>query len=301
MVDDAREGLLVQRFESLPANRLDALVSTRAGGYSTGPYAGLNLGLRVEDDDATVIRNRELLFEAYALALERSVWCKQIHADRVRIVGQADIGRGSRSEGDVIVDTDALVTDLIGVPLVVTLADCVPVVLYDPVNHVVGLAHAGWGGTVRRISSRTVAVMGECYGTQPQELIAAIGPSIAPDDYEVGETVITQATHAYGADAGRILRSAPAGRIQFDLWEANAVDLEQAGLARDQIEIAAVSTAAALDTWYSYRVEGVTGRFVTALSLMPRGVARRQLQARAAAPGRVQGAKRSDGRSRLLS
>lgn len=269
MIRDEREGLLVQRFESLPAERLDALVSTRTGGYSTGPYAGLNLGLRVEDHAATVVRNRDLLFSTYELVLDRSVWCKQVHADRVTIVGREDVGRGSRSERDIIADTDALVTDLVGVSLVVTLADCVPVVLYDPVNHVVGLAHAGWGGTVRRISSSTVAAMGEHYGTRPRDLVAAIGPSISPDDYEVGENVITQATDAYGADCGRMLRSMAANKAHFDLWEANAIDLERAGLDREQIEIAAISTAAALDTFYSYRVEGVTGRFVTAVALQP--------------------------------
>lgn len=267
MIRDERDGLLVQRFDSLPSERLDAFVSTRVGGCSTGPYAGLNLGLRVEDDEATVVRNRELLFSAYGLALERSVWCKQVHADRVTIVGTDELGRGSRSERDIIADTDALVTDVVDLPLVVTLADCVPVVLYDPVNHAVGLAHAGWGGTVRRISSRTVAIMGERYGTRPQNLVAAVGPSIAPGDYEVGENVITQATDAYGAGAGRILRELTTDKARFDLWEANAVDLEDAGLARAQIEIAGISTAAALDMFYSYRVEGVTGRFVTAVSL----------------------------------
>lgn len=271
MIGDERDGLLVQRFASLPSERIDALVSTRIGGFSIGPHSGLNLGLRVADNERTVVRNRELLFSSYGLPLDRSVWCRQVHADHITIVGQADIGRGSRSESDVIVDTDALVTDLVDVPLVVTLADCVPVVLYDPVNHVAGLAHAGWGGTVRQIASRTVEVMRDCYGTAPGDLIAAIGPSISPEDYEVGEDVIAMATEAYRADASRILRRAAAGKAQFDLWEANAIGLEHAGLARGQIEIAAISTAASLDLFYSHRVEGVTGRFITAVLLKPLG------------------------------
>jgi YfiH family protein len=267
VIRDRRDGLVAARFESLPAERVDALVSTRCGGYSAAPYAGLNLGLRVEDDDATVVRNRELLFSTYELELDRSVWCRQVHADRVTVVGAGDLGRGARSEVDVVAETDALVTDLVDVPLVVTIADCVPIVVYDPRNHVVGLAHAGWRGTVRRIGSRTVEVMRERFGTDPSDVMAAIGPSIAAADYEVGGDVIVQAADAFGAGAERILRMLPAGKAQFDLWEANVQDLEHAGVPRAQIEVAAVSTAAALDEFYSYRAEGVTGRFATIVAL----------------------------------
>lgn len=265
MICERRDELVVRRFESLPGDRVDALVSTRAGGFSAPPYAGLNLGLHVGDDAGLVLRNRELLFSSYGLALDRSVWCGQMHGGRVAVVVADELGRGART---VAPDAaDAFVTSLVDVPLVVTLADCVPVVLYDPVNHVAGLAHAGWGGTVRRIASATVAAMRERFGTSPRDLLAAIGPSIARDDYEVGERVISRARETFGAEVERLLRPRDAGKALFDLQEANALDLVQAGTPRARIEVAGVSPPRALDELYSHRAEGVTGRFAAVVAL----------------------------------
>lgn len=266
---DEREGLRAYRFDTLPEERVDALVSTRFGGESRAPWASLNLGLRVGDDKSTVVKNRERLFSAYGLPLEQSVWCRQIHRDDVTVVDQRG-ERGAVDEANIIDKTDALVTDLVGVPLCVTLADCVPVVLYDADHHAVGLAHAGWGGTVNRIASRTVGVMQERYGTDPAVLTCAIGPSISPDRYEVGGEVIDRARAAYG-DAP-ILRDLGGGKALFDLWESNVLDLVSAGVPRERIEVSGISTIDALDEFYSYRFETQgdapeTGRFITAVTL----------------------------------
>jgi YfiH family protein len=266
---DDRDGLRAYRFETFPADRVDTLVSTRDGGVSQGSYASLNLGLHVRDADADVVTNRERFFAAFGQPLAASVWCLQIHADAVHVVGETDLGRGARSLEGVIADTDALVTDRPGVPLCVLLADCVPVALYDPEHHAIGLAHAGWKGTVARISSRTVEVMREAYGSDPAQLIAGIGPSISPDRYEVGENVIAPAREAYG-DAP-VLRDLGGGKALFDLWAANALDLEQAGVPRARIEISGISTIDSLDEFYSHRFEGSpathTGRFATVVTL----------------------------------
>ena len=273
---DERDGLVVHRFESVPEDRLDVFVSTRTGGVSAPPYDSLNLGLRVGDRDDDVVANRRRLFDAFDLPLERSVWCRQVHRDTVTVVTADElrpredggVDRGAFTEETIVGATDALVTDLVGVPMCVTLADCVPVVLYDPARHVVGLAHAGWGGTVARIASRTVATMQERYGSEPGQLIAAIGPSISPDRYEVGGDVIERARVAYGA--APVLRETGGGRALLDLWEANAVDLEQAGVARERIEVAGISTIDDLAQFYSHRAEQVTGRFIAAVTLRPR-------------------------------
>ena len=267
---DERQGLRAYRFETLPAERVDALVSTRLGGVSKGPWASLNLGLRVDDDAAVVLENRRRLFAIYGLALDRSVWCRQVHQDAVTVVDGNDAGRGALSEDGIVADTDALVTDVPGLTLCVTLADCVPVVIYDPRRHVVGLAHAGWGGTVRRISSRTVETMRERWGTEPGEVVAAVGPSIAQADYEVGENVITAAHETFDVEVRRMLQPVGDGKALFDLWEANALDLERAGVPGGRIEVAGMSTAAALDEFYSHRVEGRTGRFITGVTLLAR-------------------------------
>jgi YfiH family protein len=267
---DQRDRLLAYRFETLPSE-LDALVSTRHGGASAAPYASLNLGLRVGDEEQVVVENRRRLFGAFGMPLERSVWCKQIHADGVTVAGDEDAGRGSVEEDSIVGETDALVTNTPGLPLCVTLADCVPVLIFDPAKRALGLAHAGWGGTVARISSRTVAVMGERFGSDPAALIAAIGPSIGPARYEVGPEVVERASAAYGERAAEILEPVGEGKARLDLWGANRIDLEEAGVGANRIEVAAISTERHLDDFYSHRVEGVTGRFIVAASIRDDG------------------------------
>lgn len=263
-------GLDVFRFERLPADRVDAVVSSRRGGVSKAPYASLNLGFHVGDDPSRVVENRRRLFEAVGMPLERSVWCRQIHADHVSLVGESDVGRGSLGEGDIIADTDALITDLVDVPLCVIVADCVPVVVYDPGAHVLGIAHAGWAGTVKRIASATVRAMEERWRSEPREMIAAIGPSIGPGEYEVGEDVAVAARSGYGPAADRILGARSGGKYGFDLWTANRIDLLDAGLSEDRIEVAGLSSTASLDDFFSHRAEGRTGRFAAIAALRPR-------------------------------
>jgi YfiH family protein len=263
---EERNGLVAYRFETLPTE-LDALVSTRHGGVSPPPYASLNLGLGGADEAANVLENRQRLFGRFGIALERSVWCRQIHADRVTVVGPEDAGRGALDEGAIVDATDALVTATPGLPLCVTGADCVPVLVFDPGKQVLGLAHAGWAGTVARISSRMVAVMRERFGCDPAGMAAAIGPSIGPARYEVGAAVVARAREAFGERADEVLLPGDDTRARFDLWRANAIDLEQAGVGRDGIEVAAVSTDEHLDDFYCHRVEGETGRFITVASL----------------------------------
>jgi YfiH family protein len=267
MHPDERQGLVVYRFESLPAG-VEALVSTRQGGVSSPPYESLNLGFRVGDDPEKVIENRRLLFQAFGISLERSVWCRQIHADGVVTVGAEDAGRGSTEEESIVEDADALVTDTPGLTLCVTLADCVPVVIFDPAQRVVGLAHAGWGGTVSRIASRTVEVMRERFDCDPATIAAAIGPSIGPAGYEVGEDVIERARAGYGERAAEILKPGPDGKAFFDLWTANRIDLEEAGVSAERIEVSGIATDQHLDEFYSHRHEGgQTGRFIASVSL----------------------------------
>jgi YfiH family protein len=263
---EERNGLAAYRFEALPG-AVEALVSTRHGGVSPAPFDSLNLGLWTVDETERVIENRRRLFAAFELPFERSVWCRQVHSDGVAAVGEADAGRGAAEEASVVLDADAMVTDTPGLPLCVKVADCVPVVIVDPERGALGLAHAGWGGTVARICSRTVAAMGERYGCEPGALHAAIGPSIGPAGYEVGAEVIGRAAAAYGERAGELLE--PRGeKALFDLWAANRIDLEGAGVAAERIEVAAVASDERLEDFYSHRREaGRTGRFAAVAML----------------------------------
>jgi YfiH family protein len=270
---DDRDGLRVYRFESLPANRVDAFVSTRIGGVSRQPYDSLNLALHVGDVDEDVVANRRRLFGVYGLPLERSVWCAQPHGAEVVVVTEQELphragrrrDRGAFSPVEVVPGVDAAITNLVGVPLCVIVADCVPIVLYDECRHAAGIVHAGWRGTVARIASRAVRTMEERYGTVPASLRAALGPSIGPERFEVGPEVVEAVRGAYG-DAPLVSPAGPEDGL-LDLWEANAEDLESAGVQRDRIELAGVSTTDHLEDFFSHRAEGTTGRVAACLML----------------------------------
>jgi hypothetical protein len=263
---EERGELVAYRFERLPAT-VDVLVSTRHGGVSPSPHDSLNVGLWTADESERVIENRRRLLTGFDLPFERSVWCRQVHSDGVVVIGEADAGRGSVDESSVVPDADAMVTATPGLPLCVKVADCVPVVVVDPVLGVLGLAHAGWGGTVARICSATVATMGERFGSDPAQLAAAIGPSIGPGGYEVGTDVIERARAAYGGRSAEIL-TMRGEKALFDLWAANRIDLEEAGLASGRIEVGGIASDERIEDFFSHRREdGRTGRFAMVAAL----------------------------------
>lgn len=220
---------------------LDAMVTTRQGGVSQGPYATLNLGLHVADDDKAVLENRRRAAAALGADLSDMVFCNQSHGRAVRIVTAADRGRGTLSLADAIDSTDALVTTEPGIALVVMAADCVPIVLHDPVAHVLACVHAGWRGTVARVSEAAVDVM-STLGASPADVIACLGPAIAPDRYQVGADVAEAARQCFGSQAAEVLRPDGTGHWLFDLWTANRIALRQAGLGDDNVHVAAEPT-----------------------------------------------------------
>jgi polyphenol oxidase len=177
---------------------VDAVVTTRAGGVSSGPYASLNLGLHVGDDPALAVENRRRAVAAIGLALEDVVLCRQVHGREVVVVGDADRGRGTLTPDDAPA-ADAIVTATPGLGIGVMVADCVPLVLYDPVARVVAAVHAGWRGTVARVTDAAIAAMGRL-GSDPVDVIAGIGPAITADRYQVGEDVIDAARVCFGTD-----------------------------------------------------------------------------------------------------
>jgi polyphenol oxidase len=162
---------------------------------------------------------------------------------------------------------DAILTSSPGLTLYMRFADCVPVLLYDPVRRVVGLVHAGWQGTVVRTAAAAVERMMAEYGSRPADILAGIGPSIGPDHYEVGVDVIQRVQAAFPEHAEALLQSnGSRERAHLDLWLANQVVLEEAGVKR--IETAGLCTACDLDHWYSHRAEkGRTGRFGALIAL----------------------------------
>jgi len=224
---------------------------TRLGGTSQGPFAGLNLGSTVGDSLAAVASNHARVFAAFGLRRSDVVSPHQVHGRRVAAVS-ADDG------GTVIAETDALITAQPGLALLLRFADCTPVLLYDPVRHVAGLAHAGWRGVVAGVVPETVHALTTQFGTAPADLWAGIGPTIGHDHYAVGADVV---------DAVRATlppHSSVASRVgeewHLDLPEAVSAQLRMVGVTT--IERSGFCTACRTEEWYSHRAEGGnTGRF----------------------------------------
>ena len=254
-----QNGLRYYTFEIFPENIAQA-VFTRQGGVSPRPWDSLNVGGMIGDDIAHVRENRIRSFKALGRAPEsiHDVW--QVHSADVVY---ADVPRPLDTEYQ---KADIMLTDNSQVTLFMRFADCTPILLYDPRKNAIGIVHAGWLGTVRAAAYMAVRSMQTRYGSNPVDILAAIGPAIGPDHYEIGEDVIAQVKDAFGAEAESLLK-AHGESVHFDLWKANQVLLERAGV--NQIETAGICTACHPDDWYSHRGEkGKTGRFGVLFAMM---------------------------------
>lgn len=257
-------GLPVITWPALQAPGLDAFVTTTAGGVSSGPYSSLNLGLHVGDREVDVLGNREQVAAALGTTLDNLVFGEQVHGRAVQVVTAEHRGRSTRSLADVLPGADALVTAVPGVVLVVMVADCVPLVLHDPVAGVLACVHAGWGGTVRGVTTAAVETM-VALGSRPADVDVGIGPAIYPERYQVGADVVGQAEAAFGARTSEVIRPDGTGRWTFDLWRANTIQLVEAGVAEIAIHLAALDTARA--EFFTHRSDGPCGRFAAVARL----------------------------------
>jgi purine-nucleoside/S-methyl-5'-thioadenosine phosphorylase / adenosine deaminase len=228
-------------------------VFTRRGGVSPAPWDSLNVGGMVGDDIAHVKENRIRSFHALGRnpASIFDVWL--VHSTDVICVDRP------RDVDMTPIQADAILTDKPEVTLYMRYADCVPILFYDPVKGVVGMAHAGWMGTVRGMAKATIQKMQFQYACKPENILAAVGPSIGADHYEIGPDVIMKVKESFGEEEERLLESRN-GRVYLDLWLANYIQLQQSGV--EKIEVSGVCTACHLDDWFSHRAEkGKTGRF----------------------------------------
>jgi len=259
-------GLRVLAWPALDACPVDALVTTRHGGVSAGVYATLNLSFGVGDRPQDVLENRRRTAAAMGADLSGFVFGSQVHGAVARVVTRADRGRGAAAAGPGAGEADALVTSDPGTVLGVLVADCVPILLYDPGAHVVACVHAGWRGTVAGVTGAALDAMA-ALGTRPGDVIAGIGPAIGPDRYQVGEEVAAAVRDCFGARAGQVIRADGTGRWLCDLWSANRLLLREAGVAGDNIHVAAVPTGA---DFFSNRSARPCGRFGLFARLRPR-------------------------------
>jgi polyphenol oxidase len=224
-----------------PARGAEVMVTTRHGGVSTGPYATLNLSFSVGDDPGAVLENRQRVAAALGADLADFVFARQVHGGQAQVVSAAERGRGTLGVEDAIGPVDALVTCDPGTVLAILVGDCVPIVLYDPVAHVLAGVHAGWRGTVAGVSRAALAAMATL-GSRPADVLAGIGPAIAPERYQVGDDVRAAIVAGLGDEAASVLRPDGTGRWLLDLWSANRKMLTRAGVPDRQIHVAAVPT-----------------------------------------------------------
>ncbi len=243
-----------------------AVFTGRAGGVSGRWGAGLNWSYSVGDEPAQVQENRRRTLQALGLPLRRGVMAGLVHGNRVvRVSGDEEPGKDEVRLAD---DCDAIITDVPDLALIVTAADCVPVYLADPVRRTIGVAHAGWRGTVAGVAGRTARAMAREFGSRPADIRAAVGPSIGPCCYEVDDRVALPLRDYFGAAAATLLTPGNApGKFMLDLWSANRLDLERAGIT--QVSVAGVCTSCGVDRLFSHRAEsGTAGRAAAVIALL---------------------------------
>ena len=249
-------GLAYYQFESLArfVTRGDMRhgIFTRLGGVSASPYATLNTAHTVGDEPTAVAENCRRICRVLGADAAFVASGYQVHGASVALIGPQDRGR-------VRPETDVLLTERSGIPLMQRFADCVPLVLYDPVRRAVGLAHAGWRGTAQGVAIGAVHAMAQAFGSRPGDVIAGVGPSIGPCCYEIGPEVAARIRAGF-QEGDSWLVPQTTGTIHLDLRAANRQQLEVAGVG--QIEVSGLCTACHTDEFFSHRAEkGRTGRF----------------------------------------
>ena len=237
-------GLVVQGF------------TTRMGGVSKGCFASMNLSFTRGDDEADVRENHRLAAEALGYDWKRAILTHQTHTDNILVVTEADAGKGITKEKGYT-GIDGLMTNTPGVALIAFGADCVPLYFLDPVHKVIALVHSGWRGTVQEIGPKAVRMMQNIYGSDPQEILACIGPSICGDCYEVGAEVADVFFEKFSqAEAERIVWGNANGRYQLDLWRANELLLEKAGILKEHMQVTGICTRCTPELLFSHRKMG---------------------------------------------
>ena len=230
--------------------------STRLGGVSEGCFSSLNLSFDRGDDRAAVAENFRRMGEALGVRCEDMVLSQQTHTTNIRIVTDEDRGKGITRERDYT-DIDGLITNVPGICLVTTYADCVPLYFLDPAKKVIALSHSGWRGTVGKIGKKTVELMHDNFGSDPADILAAVGPSVCQDCYEVSADVIDRFKEVFDRSAwDELFYEKPDGKYQLDLWKANEKIFLEAGIRKDHIAVTNVCTHCNSGILYSHRAMG---------------------------------------------
>lgn len=251
-----KKGLKYLQFESMLFPGLTQAVFSRQGGLSKAPWSSLNLGGTVGDEPEHVKGNLDLLLGSLEYKSEKLVQVKQIHS---AAVVRAENPMDGQRQGD------AIITNQPGLLMLMRFADCVPILFYDPVKQAAGIAHAGWQGTVKQVSFHAARALEREFGSKPSDILAGIGPSIGPDHYYIQDDVIKQVETVFPDHLDELLMIGSDG-VKLDLWNANKISLQRAGV--ENIEISGICTGCNTKDWFSHRAErGITGRFGAVIGL----------------------------------
>lgn len=227
--------------------------STRLGGVSEGIYASMNLSFTRGDSDEAVRENFRRFSAALGFSPEDIVCSSQTHTANVREMTEKDRGNGVTRPG-VYEDVDGMITDVPGVVLATFYADCVPLYFIDPAHRAVGLSHSGWRGTAAGIGRVTVRKMQETYGTRPEDIRSAIGPSICQECYEVSEDVILEFRDAFPKENWKdLFYRKENGKYQLNLQEANRLIMMDAGIPAENISLPGICTCCNPEFLFSHR------------------------------------------------
>jgi len=226
--------------------------TTRHGGHSKAPYAGNNLAFHVGDDKEVVVQNHKQLAQQIGYDVMDLVHMRQIHSDKVIIVDP------KMHDFENPPECDALITNLTNIPLMVMVADCTPVLFFDPVQNVIGVAHAGRAGTLKGIVPKTIQKMHTAFGSSIDDILVVLGPSIGNCCYEIGKEIAQEVMHqGYASAVEKRLRD-----YYLDVKKIILHQLQESGVKHSHIEDLSSCNACHHHDYFSYRAEKqVTGRF----------------------------------------
>ena len=232
---------------------------SRRGGVSSAPFETLNFDERDTDAPENIRENRRIIGQAFGINAERLVTVNQVHGNTVHLVTEKNIG-------GLTPDADAIITGLKSVPIGIMTADCLPIIIYDPVNNAIGAAHGGWKGTALGVAVRTIEAMAESFGTAARDVVAALGPHIGPCCYQVKGNVIDEFEKAFGDTSSYIKKSGDG--FTLDLGAATIKQLEEIGVEPEKINALCPCTSCNNGDFFSYRKDGGrTGRQLSFITL----------------------------------
>ncbi|MDH6355799.1 YfiH family protein [Dysgonomonas sp. PH5-45] len=239
--------------------------TTITGGVSEGNYTSFNLGLHSGDDCTHVLENRRRLATFVNVKSTCLYFPHQVHGTEIRIIDKDFLSKPENEKAELLNGIDAVITDRKNICIGVSTADCVPILIYDPQKHILAAIHAGWRGTQAQIAAKTIRRMGEEFGCQPSDLRVGIGPAISAAHFEVGDEVVeafADAGYKIG-DIGYV--NSETQKTHIDLWRANEIQLSEAGVLPQNIEVARkFCTFSCPDMFFSARRQTInSGRMIT--------------------------------------